>query len=411
MASPVLRPALAAVSLGILATFPLGHSAVAQSSGSQPSGGAETAPAMKIDQSGLTQAAATDDSGTLKRADRDMALVLQALQKLGGKPIEALAAEEARQQPSPADAVKALLKHEGKDPQELMAQMRVARNDITYSGASGDLPARVYTPKGAAAGPVGLPVIVYFHGGGWVIADLDTYESSAVALAKKANAIVVSAEYRHAPEAKFPAQHEDAVAAYSWVLKNAQSFGGDPARVAVAGESAGGNLAFHVAESARDGNFQKPAHMLLVYPVAGTNMNTPSYQKNTNAKPLNKAMMGWFVRNTIRGEQDLQNPMLDIVGKANFKGLPDATVITAEIDPLMSEGKSLADKLKAAGSQVTYQNFEGVTHEFFGMDAVVADAAKAQDLAARDLKEAFGVRSTSSTRPEPSASKPPPHRK
>jgi acetyl esterase len=117
-------------------------------------------------------------------------------------------------------------------------------------------------------------------------------------------------------------------------------------------------------------------------------------------------MMGWFLKNTISGEQDLQNPMLDIVGKANFKNLPDATVITAEIDPLMSEGKALADKLKAAGSQVTYQNFDGVTHEFFGMDAAVADAAKAQDLAARDLKEAFGARSTASTRPQQPAAQP-----
>ena len=407
MPFPNRRSAFAALSLGIVASVSGASVAIAQSAAAQPSSGAEAAPAMRLDQSGLTQAAATDDSGTIKRADKDMARVVQALQKLGGKPIEALSPEEARQQPSPADAVKAVLKDEGKDPEALMAQMRVSKQDIAYSGASGDLPARVYTPEGATGGERGLPVIVYFHGGGWVIADLDTYESSAMALAKKTNAIVVSAEYRHAPEAKFPSQHEDAIAAYSWVLKNAQSIGGDPSRVAVAGESAGGNLAFHVAAAARDGNFQKPAHMLLVYPVAGTDMNTPSYQKNANAKPLDKAMMGWFLNNTISGEQDRQNPMLDIVGKANFKNLPDATVITAEIDPLMSEGKALADKLKAAGSQVTYQNFDGVTHEFFGMDAVVADAAKAQDLAARDLKEAFGARSTASTHPrQPAAQQP-----
>jgi acetyl esterase len=390
---------VASVSLAAFMAVAGVGSALAQTSAQVPSGGAQTAPRMQMDQTGLTQPAITDDSGTMRRADKDMARVLQTLQTLGGKPIETLAAEEARQQPTPADAVRTLLQNEGKDPQRLMTQMQVSKKDIFYSGPDGDQPARIYTPENAARSERGLPVIVYFHGGGWVIADIDTYESSAMALSKKANAIVVSAEYRHAPEAKFPAQHEDAVSAYSWVLKNAKEFGGDPTRVAVAGESAGGNLAFHVAAAARDGKFQKPTHMLLVYPVAGTDMNTPSYQKNANAKPLNKAMMGWFVKNTISGDQDLQSPMLDIVGRADFKDLPDATVITAEIDPLQSEGKALADKLKAAGSQVTYQNYDGVTHEFFGMDAVVADAAKAQDLAARELKEAFGARTTSSTKP------------
>jgi acetyl esterase/lipase len=260
------------------------------------------------------------------------------------------------------------------------------------------MPARVYTPENAGSGP--LPVVVFYHGGGWVIADINTYESSAMAIAKKANAIVVSVEYRHAPEHKFPAAHEDAVSAYSWVLKNAQSFGGDPTRVAVAGESAGGNLAINVAMTMRDGQGQQPAHMLLIYPVAGTNMQTPSYRENADAKPLNRAGMQWFVQNATNGTSDLEDPKLDVVGKANLRDLPDATIITAEIDPLQSEGRQLADKLKAAGSKVTYQDYDGVTHEFFGMDAVVADADKAQDLAARELRQAFSPRATGSTRGE-----------
>ena len=146
-----------------------------------------------------------------------------------------------------------------------------------------------------------MPVIVYYHGGGWVIATIDSYEASAMALAKKSKAIVASVEYRHAPENKFPAAHEDAFAAYKWVLANAGQFGGDPARVAVAGESAGGNLAANVAIMARDGNVQKPVHMLLVYPVAGTDMNTPSYILNQNAMPLSKGAMGWFV-DKVSGE-------------------------------------------------------------------------------------------------------------
>ncbi|WP_210247673.1 alpha/beta hydrolase [Salinarimonas soli] len=332
--------------------------------------------------------AAAADSGTMKRADKDMRQVLDKLQSLGAKPIGTQSVEETRKGPTPADAVKAVLKDEGKDPDKLMAQMGVSKKDIAYTGPSGDMPARVYTPSGTAP-QGGWPIVVYYHGGGWVIADLDTYEASAMGLAKQANAIVVSVEYRHAPENKFPAAHEDAITAYSWVLRNAGSFGGDPTRVALAGESAGGNLAINVAIAARQGNFQKPAHMLLIYPVAGTDLNTPSYKENANAMPLSKQGMEWFVQNATNGASDLQDPRLDVVGKADLKGLPPATVITAEIDPLRSEGKALADKLKSAGVDVTYRDFDGVTHEFFGMAPVVADAEKAQAFAGKELKEAL----------------------
>jgi acetyl esterase len=219
-----------------------------------------------------------------------------------------------------------------------------------------------------------------------------------MAMAKKANAIVVSVEYRHAPEHKFPAAHEDAIAAYSWVITNAASFGGDPTRVAVAGESAGGNLAANVAIAAREGKFQQPAHMLLIYPVAGTDMTTASYKENENAIPLSKQAMEWFVKNTVRSETDLKDLRLNLV-QANLKDLPDATVITAEIDPLMSEGRTLAQKLRQAGSEVKYQNFDGAAHEFFGMAAAVKDAERAQDLAARELRDAFAETATGSTRP------------
>ena len=329
-----------------------------------------------------------DDSGTMKRADKDMRRVLEKLQQLGAKPLGTTSVEEARKGLTPADAVKAIVKEMGKDPTALMAQMKVKKQDLVYPTAGGTQPVRVYMPEGPAP-QGGFPVIVYYHGGGWVIADLDTYESSAMALAKKANAIVASVEYRHAPENKFPAAHEDAFAAYKWVLENAQAWGGDPGRLAVAGESAGGNLAANVAIMARDQSVQAPVHMLLVYPVAGVDMTTPSYKANEHAMPLSKAAMGWFVQNALKGEEDKTSPMLDLVGRANLQNLPDATVITAEIDPLMSEGRALADKLKAAGSEVKYQNFEGATHEFFGMDAVVKDADRAQDLAARELSDAF----------------------
>lgn len=337
-----------------------------------------------------------DDSGTMQRANKDMKRVLEKLQQLGAKPIGTQSVADTRKGPTPADAVKAVLKDDGKDPDALMAQMKIKKQDMTYPTAGGSQPIRIYTPEAAGAGP--LPVIVYYHGGGWVIADINTYESSAMALAKKSKAIVASVEYRHAPENKFPAAHEDAFAAYQWVLKNAGQFGGDPTRVALAGESAGGNLAANVAIMARDQKVHAPMHMLLVYPVAGTNMTTPSYEKNANAMPLSKQAMEWFAKNTVRDNKDLQNPMLDLVGHADLKGLPPATVITAEIDPLMSEGKMLADKLKQAGVETSYQNYDGVTHEFFGMDAVVSDAAKAQDMAAKRLRDALAVKTTGSAK-------------
>ena len=338
-----------------------------------------------------TAVAESPDSGTIKRADKDMLRVLQTMQELGVKPTESRTVEEARTQPTPGDAAKSILRAEGKDPVALMAAMKVSKKDMAYPVAGGTQPVRIYTPEGAGSTP--LPVVVYYHGGGWVIANLDTYEASAMALAKKANAVVVSAEYRHAPESKFPAAHEDAFAAYKWALANAGQFGGDPAKVAVAGESAGGNLAANVAIMARDGNVQAPAHMVLVYPVAGTDLTTPSYVANQNAVPLSKASIGWFVDKTLAKPEDAKSPMLNLTTMVDLKGLPSATVINAEIDPLFSDGAMLADKLKAASVKTTHVTYKGMTHEFFGLDAVVADAKTAQDVAARDLKAAFGTSS------------------
>ncbi len=170
--------------------------------------------------------AETPDSGTMKRADKDMATVLKKLGDLGVKPIESRSVEEARAQPTPADAVKAVLKDQGKDPAALMAAMKVSKKDMTYPTAGGTQLVRIYTPEAAGSGP--LPVIVYYHGGGWVIATVDTYEASAMALAKKANAIVASVEYRHAPENKFPAAHEDAFAAYKWAWPTPRSSAATP---------------------------------------------------------------------------------------------------------------------------------------------------------------------------------------
>lgn len=335
----------------------------------------------------LSSAAMAQEQGnTLQRADDDMKRVLQKLEELGAKPLGTQSVEATRKQPTPADAVNAVLEEQGKDPKQVMDSLNVSTKSMTYPAGEGTQPVRIFTPGGEAP-EQGWPVIVYYHGGGWVIANIDTYAASAMGLANEAEAIVASVEYRHAPEHTFPAAHEDAFAAYKWALENAKSFGGDPQRVAVAGESAGGNLAINTAIMARENNVQMPEHMLLVYPVAGTDMNTESYKENANAMPLSRDAMQWFVKHTISEQPDLQDPRLDVVGRANLQNLPDATVITAEIDPLRSEGKMLAEKLEQAGSDVQYKNYEGVTHEFFGMFPVVDDARQALEFAANELEE------------------------
>ncbi len=314
------------------------------------------------------------------KPDNDMNKVLNELSNKGGKPIESLTAVEARTQPTPADAVKVVMQKEKKEKQPELAEVK----DIQVDGAAGKIAARIYVPKGD--GP--KPVVVYYHGGGFVIATNDVYDATPRSLAEQTKAIFVSVEYRKAPESKFPAAHEDAFAAYKWVLANAASFGGDPKRVALAGESAGGNLALNVAVRARDEKIQQPTHQLLVYPVAGSNMETESYKEHANAKPLNKPMMAWFVKQYLNNPEEANDPRINIIA-ANLKGLPSTTIITAEIDPLRTEGKLLADKLKDAGVKVDYKNYNGVTHEFFGMASVVNDAKDAQKMAAANLKKSL----------------------
>ena len=315
------------------------------------------------------------------KLDPQMKAVLDQLGALHGKPIPKLSAKEARMQPTPADAVKALLKKEGKstDP-EPVGNVQ----NTTIPGPGGAIPVRIYTPAGE--GP--FPVIVYIHGGGWVIATMDTYDSTPRAMVNLTNAMVVSVEYRKAPEHKFPAAHEDSYAALQYVMKNAAKMKGDPKRVAVMGESAGGNMATAVCMMARDRKGMMPLYEVLVYPVANSDLNTPSYKVNANAKPLNKPMMAWFFRNTVKSASDANSPYLSVL-RGNVKGLPPATVITDEIDPLMSEGKAYADKLKKAGIAVQYRNYTGVAHEFFGMGAVVDKAKEAEQFAADGLKSAF----------------------
>ncbi len=313
--------------------------------------------------------------------DPQMQAVLDELASLGGKPVESLSAVEARKQPPPADAVMSLMKKKdiaGPEKVEKVENITIELSDHSLKG-------RLYKPAGD--GP--FPVILYIHGGGWVIADLDTYDSTPRALANLTGAIVFSTHYRQAPEFKFPAAHEDAFGAYQWVLGNAQKWGGNTGKVAVVGESAGGNMAAAIGIMAQDKGIQLPIHQVLIYPVADTRMDTPSYKENAMAKPLSAAMMKWFADKTFANPADAMDPKVALLQAKTLEGLPPATIVTAQIDPLRSEGEMLAEKLKADGVSVSYKNYDGVTHEFFGMGAVVDKAKDANQFVAEALKSAF----------------------
>ena len=345
------------------------------------------AATSQVEPSAGTAAATTEtdtaaDANQMAKPAAEMQLVLDKLIELGAKPLHTLTVEQARAQPTPADAVAAVMADKGIDAGP--AGM-IATRDIAIPGPAGDIMARVYTPTGA--GP--FPVIVYYHGGGWVIADIDTYDASARALSLGAEAIVVSSHYRQGPEYVFPAAHEDAYAAYVWTVENSGELNGDAARMAVAGESAGANLAANVAIMARDAKITQPLHQLLVYPVAGNDMTTESYIENADAAPLGKADMAWFVEHAFAAVEASADPRINLADREDLTGLPPATLITAQIDPLRSESMAYGEALTAAGVTVAAQNFDGVTHEFFGMGAVVPQAKEAMDLATANLKAAF----------------------
>lgn len=336
-----------------------------------------------------TDSAADAAPSRLTKPNLEMQKVLDTLEGLGGKPIEGLSPAEARQQPTPTDAVMKILVAQQRETTGAALVPGITDVDQTIPGPAGPLTVRIYTPDGA--GP--FPVIVYYHGGGWVIGNFQVYDGGARGLALGAEAVVVSVDYRLAPEHKFPAQHDDALATYQWALANAASINGDPSRVALAGESAGGNLAVATAVAAISQGLQCPTHVLSVYPIAQAEMTTPSYVAFADAKPLNRAMMEWFATYVARTPADLTDPRISLVN-ATLKGLPDVTIVNAGIDPLLDDGKMLEAALVHDGVAVERRTWDHVTHEFFGMAPVLADAREAQAYASARLKAAFGPRSS-----------------
>jgi acetyl esterase/lipase len=308
------------------------------------------------------------------KANADMQAVLDALTSLEPLPLTTISPAIARTQPSFADAYAKVAQQRG----IALKTANVTTTEMAY-GSDMEQKVRVYRPAGTTA-QSSLPVVVYYHGGGWVIANLDVYDAAPRAIAERMNAVVVSVEYRHAPENKFPAQHEDAAAAYKYVLDNAAKWGGDVDRLAVLGESAGGNLAVATSIYARDNGWPMPDHIVSVYPIANSSPTLPSRTDSAQAKPLNTAALNWFGYYYMRTKSDAQDPRLNLVA-ANLRGLPATTIINAQADPLRSDGETLADAMRRAGVSVEQRTYSGTTHEFFGMDKVVRAAREAQDYA------------------------------
>lgn len=263
---------------------------------------------------------------------------------------------------------------------------RVESRDI--DGPQSKIPVRIYTPKGGAARK---PGIVFFHGGGFVLCSLDTHDSTCRELARGTDAIVISVDYRLAPEAKFPAAPEDCYAATQWAALQAKSLGIDPSRIAVAGDSAGGNLAAVVSLMCRDRGGHLPLHQLLVYPVTDFDFETESYRTNGEGYFLSRDMMRWFWHHYLETDADGESPLASPLRARDLTGLPAATVITAEYDPLRDEGRAYAERLAAAGVPTRYTNYDGVFHGFFGMTAQLPRARQAVDDACSALRKAFSA--------------------
>ena len=250
---------------------------------------------------------------------------------------------------------------------------------------AGEIPIRIY--KVSEQGE--QPVVVFFHGGGWVIGDLETHDSACRQLAIAAKCTVIAVDYRLAPEHPFPASIDDCFEATKWVAENAVSLGVDAGKLSVAGDSAGGNLAACVCLKARDASGPAIGFQLLIYPVTDASMNTESYEANKDGYMLTRDGMQWFWDHYTGGQQ-VNNPHASPMSAPDLSGLPAACVITAEYDPLRDEGEAYGEALQAAGVTTNTVRFDGMIHGFIAMTDMLEGSRKAMDLAAAELKQVFG---------------------
>ena len=299
---------------------------------------------------------------------------LDQIAALGGQPLSSMPVPIARQS------------------MEMLASMNGAEVplasavDRTVPGPDGQIPVRVYTPNGTAP----FPLLVYFHGGGWVLGSLGTHDGICRALSAAAGCVVVSVDYRLAPEHRYPAAADDCYAATQWCAAHAAELGADAARIAIGGDSAGGNLTAVVAQMARDRGGPKLVFQLLIYPVTDAARDTQSYPDNAEGYLLTAGDMEWFWNHYLgdaraRGEEPYASP----IRAKSLAGLPPALVISAEFDPLRDEGEAYGAALENAGVAAKITRYDGMIHGFFGMGAMIDKANAAVQEAAGTLRIAF----------------------
>lgn len=258
--------------------------------------------------------------------------------------------------------------------------------EVKVPGPGGALDARLYRPRGET-GP--LPGLVFFHFGGCVIGDLDTCHTFCGMIAEIARCGVLSVDYRLAPEHKFPAQVEDATAAWRWAMENAAELGFVPGRIGVGGDSAGGNLSAVVAQAAKREGFTAPALQLLIYPVTDWAAKGGSMESCGNVYPLTSEIMDWFAGHYLNNPSEMADVRVSPMNEADLSGLAPAIIVTAGFDPLRDQGAAYAERLRAAGVPVEYRCEENLTHAFTAMTGVIPAAKAACEKVARDVGAAL----------------------
>jgi acetyl esterase len=319
-----------------------------------------------------------------KQMNPQMKEILDQFELFGAPPISSVSPEMARQLPELRDAFQNVLSHHALkrlSPDSMVESVAQVDHFVISDG----LVVRTYRPSGD--GP--FPIIVYYHGGGWVLGSINSYDASCRALANCSDAIVVSVAYRQAPEHPYPAARNDAFRAYLWAMDLARTIGGDPGRIAVAGESAGGNLAAVVCLMARDQGLRQPLHQLLIYPITQFGFDSVSYLEQAHAKPLDRATMKYFWKQYLSGGANAKDPYHSPLLSEDLTGLAPATILTAELDPLRSEGQAYAQALEDAGVLVFQKTYPNVAHEFFGFSNYVTEAREARQDAGEQLRQAF----------------------
>jgi acetyl esterase len=259
--------------------------------------------------------------------------------------------------------------------------------DLTFPGPAGPVGLRFYRGKGAPE--KNAPCLVFFHGGGWVIGDLDSHDVLCRDLANGAECVVIAVDYRLAPEHKFPAAMDDSLAALRWIAAHAAELGIDGNRLAVGGDSAGGNIAIYACMDSRDNKGPALCYQLLFYPSTDLGMLTEGYQRFTEGPAFNAITAKWFRDQYLRDENDMSDLRASPLRAANFSGLPPALIITAGLDPLAEEGKLYADKLTASGVPVSFHHLPGQLHGFLMMGRMLSAAGRVSNKSALELKAAF----------------------